>query len=247
MKKEMRNENAVSPTENDVRAAMAEGKKLVVLSEVDDYELCVPEDGFRPVDSFWRKKEKSISALVAVVKMSEPRALPVREAEPHESPAPEMRPETRPEVRPGFFEPPLAAELSPAEPVTEPDVPVLAATVVPVKLRLVPQRYGKYEVPDGIERDEKICIDCGFPYPLGAFYTNTATKDGRQSRCKECDKKRRTEYNRGLHVKVSERDDYVRDGARKQAMEATVPAAAADKPYIYKGVSGGFLIYGFVK
>ncbi len=29
-------------TENDIRAAMAVGKKLVILSEVDGYELCVP-------------------------------------------------------------------------------------------------------------------------------------------------------------------------------------------------------------
>jgi hypothetical protein len=207
------------PTENDVRAAMAEGKKIVVLSEVDGFELCVPEDGFRPRDSFWRRKKEMmepLSALAAVVRMSGLERAAVRESE---SKVTEQSAET-------------AKELA-VEPLS------------PVKLRLIP-RPNKYEVPDTIERDEKICIDCEFPYPLGAFYTNTATKDGRQSRCKECDKKRRTEYNQGLHVKTDAQDEYIREASRKRACEMNGGMGKA-APYVYKGVSGGFLIYGYVR
>jgi hypothetical protein len=220
----------VDLTENDVRAVMAEGKKLVILNEVNGYELCVPEDGSRPVDSFWRKKEKSIDALVAVVKMSRPHGASTSESEPHESEPRET----------------LASE--PRETLASEPRETLASSIepLPVKLRVVPQKYDKYEVPVRLERGEKICIDCQLPYPRDAFYTNSATKDGHQSRCKECDKKRRTEYNRGLHVKASERDDYIREATRKQAMEA-VSVVVADKPYAYEGVSGGFLIFGYVR
>lgn len=214
-------------TENDMRAAMAVGKKLVILSEVGGYELCVPEDGFRPVDSFWRKKEPP--SLVALVRMTEPIST---EELPLDQPV-------IPEPEPAIVEQPEPAVVEP-EPAVEP-------VAEPVKLRLVPQKYDKYEVPNSIERGEKICIDCGFPYPRDAFYTNSSTKDGRQSRCKECDKKRRTEYNQGLHVKASEQDDHERGAARKRASEVVQAAGNKVPPYTYKGVSGGFLIYGFVK
>lgn len=200
----------VSPTENDMRAAMAVGKKLIVLAEADDYELCVPEDGFRPKDSFWRRKETP--SLVAIVRMT-----PSTSTLPEPSPLPVI-------------------QESVTEPVVEPEVE-------PVKLRLV---RDKFEVPEKLERGEKICIDCGLPYPLAAFYTSSSTKDGRQSRCKECDKKRRTEYNQGLHVKASEQDGYEREASRKRASEATSAAGKAAR-YTYKGVSGGFLIHGYVK
>ncbi len=148
-------------------------------------------------------------------------------------------------VQPAALEPVLESEpaIVESEPVIEP--------VMQVKLRLVPKNVPKnvtpkHEVPSTLERGEKICIDCGLPYPLDAFYTKNATKDGRQSRCRECDKKRRTEYNQGLHVKASEQDDRERDAARKRASEATV-SAGKSPPYVYKGISGGFLIYGYVK
>jgi hypothetical protein len=41
---------------NERRAAEAAGKKLIVLSRVDGYELVMPEDGFRMTSAFWRKR-----------------------------------------------------------------------------------------------------------------------------------------------------------------------------------------------
>jgi hypothetical protein len=203
----------VGLTENDTRAAMAVGKKLIVLAEADDYELCVPEDGSRPKDSFWRRKE--VPSLVSIVRMTSSTSSQSEAALPEEPPS--------------------------ALVIPEPAVP--EPVIEPVKLRLV---RDKYEVPDKLERGEKICIDCGFPYPLTGFYTNSSTKDGRQSRCKECDKKRRTEYNQGLHVKASEQDNHERDASRKRASEV-VQASGKAPAYVYKGVSGGFLIHGYVK
>lgn len=37
----------------------------------------------------------------------------------------------------------------------------------------------------------KRCIDCGDTKPLAAFYKHPSSQDGRQSRCKPCDNRRR--------------------------------------------------------
>jgi hypothetical protein len=213
-----------SPTENDMRAAMAVGKKLIVLAEADDYELCVPEDGFRPKDSFWRRKETS--SLVAIVRMtSSASSTSLASSTSSASPISSTSPQSEP----------TPIEAASSEPAIEFEEPV--------KLRLV---RDKFEVPNKLERGEKICVDCGLPYPLAAFYTSSSSKDGRQSRCKECDNKRRAEHNQGLHVRASAQNDFVRETSRKRAAEV---AAAAGKaaPYTYKGATGGFLIFGYVK
>jgi len=221
------------PTENDVRAAMAVGKKVVVLSEVDDYELCVPEDGFRPKDSFWRKRKMDpVSQLVEIVKMSGP---PPVTQEPEVAVVVKLAPSLET----------LESPIESAEQVSEPQPSAVKIKPLSMKLQLLRKDSPSF----GLERGEKICIDCELPYPFDAFYTNSSARDGRQSRCKECDNKRRSEHNQGLHVKVSEKADFVRDASRKRASEVAVTASATAKTagYVYKGISGGFLIYGYVR
>jgi hypothetical protein len=93
-------------------------------------------------------------------------------------------------------------------------------------------------------RLKKLCIACGEPKFLTDFYTSSANKDGRQSRCKACDGRRRAEHQRGEHPKAVTKIDRVRDVSRKLAMEAAPP----ERERAYgNGVSGGFGIYGYVK
>jgi hypothetical protein len=105
------------------------------------------------------------------------------------------------------------------------------------------------------KRPTKICIDCGLPKLLSAFYTSTGTKDGRQSRCKECDGKRRAAHQRGEHPKGDlAKLDHERDVARKRAMEAKRPNKAAEgeggveepERAYGEGVRNGPLIYGYI-
>ena len=214
-------------SENAFRAALAAGKKIVVLAEEGDYELCIPEGGIRPKDSFWRKKKmQTISPLVEIVRMS----------------APSIARESVATSEPESIEP--VVESPKLEPIAE--APEPESLHEPIKLRLL-----RKNAPNtGLERDEKFCIDCELPYPRDAFYTNSSAKDGRQSRCKECDNRRRAEHNQGLHVKASYKVDFDREMARKRALEvvATVPTPGKKAAsYEYKGVSGGFLIYGYVR
>jgi hypothetical protein len=109
-----------------------------------------------------------------------------------------------------------------------------------MKLRLLkkepepePEQEPKSE-PDGKQEPEKICVDCELPLALSSFYTNAASKDGRQSRCKSCDNKRRAEYNHPEDAR-----------ARRPAAEVAGPVERAT--YSYEGISGGFLIYGYVR
>lgn len=240
-------------TENAFRAAMAVGKKIVVLAEEEDYELCIPEGGIRPKDSFWRKKMQTISPLVAIVRMSAPSI--VRESAAKLAPESEMigpvveEPKLEPVVGAPESEP---SHVKIAEPINS------SSRLSPLRSDLARSSQGSIKLrllhknaPNtGLERDEKICIDCELPYPRDAFYTNSSAKDGRQSRCKECDNRRRAEHNQGLHVRASEKADFDREVARKRALEvvASVPAPPGKtSPYVYKGVSGGFLIYGYVR
>jgi hypothetical protein len=187
--------------------------KIVVIDEANGYELCVPENGKRPRDSFWRRKADAgnVAALVTAIKA----ARPAPEPQPDRIDVARLEPELR-----------AAAEPGPEEP--EPEEP------------------------------KKTCIDCGDELALSSFYPNALAKDGRQSRCKPCDKKRRAEYNQGLHVKMSERRAYDLEVARKRALEAQAAAQAKlagdeEAPphsavvYTYKGVRGGPLIFGYVK
>jgi len=120
-------------------------------------------------------------------------------------------------------------------------------------MELVEESSSSPSLPTSSLSELKECIDCSFPFPLAAFYTSTSSKDGRQSRCKGCDRRRRAEHNRGLHVKASDQIDFEREESRKRAMEVV----ALSKPVIegaegvevrpYEGVKGGYLIYGYVR
>lgn len=104
----------------------------------------------------------------------------------------------------------------------------------------------------------KVCIDCEDELSISNFHVSTSSKDGRQPRCKDCDKKRRAAHNRGEHVKVSLRLDYDRIVSRKRAVEAALVSAVAATekgtnpaprmpPYKpHPGVSGGLLISGYI-
>lgn len=225
-------------TENSFRAALAAGKKIVVLAEEGDYELCIPEGGIRPKDSFWRRKRmQTISPLVAIVKMSAPpigRKSVVTPEPVVEMPKLELVAEVLEPVNSSSRLSPLRDDLA-------------GSSQGSIKLRLL----SKNAPNTGLERGEKICIDCELPYSLkDGFYVNSSAKDGRQSRCKECDNKRRAEHNQGLHVKASEKADFDLEISRKRALEAVATVSGSEKkaaPYEYKGVSGGFLIYGYVR
>jgi hypothetical protein len=94
----------------------------------------------------------------------------------------------------------------------------------------------------------KTCIDCGFPFPLAAFYTSTSSTDGRQPRCKGCDKKHKDESGQSLRAKAAAI-------ARRDADEKEPIETASEKPaapvtnakYVYEGVRDGYLIYGYIR
>lgn len=221
--------------ETDPAVASAE-VKLIVIDEANGYELCVPEDGQRPRDSFWRKKAQpsGVAALVAAIKVTPP--------------------------------------ASPAKPLVEIAAEEPATPLIPIRIDVARLESELLRVGEAEEKEEpapkKVCIDCEDPFPLAGFYPNALAKDGCQSRCKSCDKKRRAEYNQGLHPRASEKQDRDRDAARKRAMKAQ--SKQADPPvgedgeraapphsmvvpiisrgaYIYEGVRGGPLISGYVK
>ena len=166
-------------------------------------------------------------ALVAMIRTSRP-ALAVVPTEQAAGPAPQAE---------QAAETPSPLPTMATPPVSEPVEPAPSA-----RLRIV--KKDRFEPPASLERGEKICIDCGLPYPLAAFYTSTSSRDGRQSRCKECDNKRRTEHNQGLHMRPEVQQASEQKVARKLAMTSS---PTAGKPYSYEGVRGGFLIYGYVK
>lgn len=73
--------------------------------------------------------------------------------------------------------------------------------------------------------ETKICVACKEPLPLEAFYASRASLDGRQSRCKSCD---------GLRDK-------------NKLARASLESSGPPKPYVYKGVTGGPLLWGYVR
>lgn len=83
-----------------------------------------------------------------------------------------------------------------------------------------------------LETEMKRCVDCNEPFALEAFYKCAASKDGRQSRCIVCDRKRRA--------------------ARRLAQSGAIPveeepAVSADTTKPYQGISGGLLLFGYVR
>ena len=85
-----------------------------------------------------------------------------------------------------------------------------------------------------LEAGMKRCVDCDEPLVLEAFYKCAASKDGRQSRCIICDRKRRA----ARRVAASA-------AAPVEEEIAAAPDTEAGKPY--RGISGGLLLYGYVR
>ena len=109
----------------------------------------------------------------------------------------------------------------------------------------------------------KTCIDCGFPFPLAAFYTSTSSIDGRQPRCKGCDRRRKEISGQTLRAKAAaiarknlEEREQFEDGEdyetgvfeKSKAREKSETASLVKSIlYAYEGVKDGYLIYGYVR
>jgi hypothetical protein len=64
----------------------------------------------------------------------------------------------------------------------------------------------------------KTCSRCGIAQPFTNFYRHSRTRDGRQSHCKDCDRKRyREDPERRAQVKASKRRRHLEDSAAMQA------------------------------
>jgi hypothetical protein len=87
---------------------------------------------------------------------------------------------------------------------------------------------------------QKRCFDCRLELPSASFYTNRASRDGLQSRCRACDSEHRRA--RSEIVVVSSRLDAARERARRRALFVAPPARVRsldDAPV------GGLLLAGY--
>lgn len=63
----------------------------------------------------------------------------------------------------------------------------------------------------------KTCSQCGIPKDIGEFYRHKSSTDGRQSHCKECDRKRSGGRFRMAYADRSRNsNEYVRPPARQK-------------------------------
>jgi hypothetical protein len=114
---------------------------------------------------------------------------------------------------------------------------------------LAPSPLGSLFLDPDNSEPVKICLDCQEALPVSAFYTHVSAKGGRQARCKECDRKRRAVV--PLHGIQGERiakklsPTALALANEKAAAEELAAKAAKRVPYV--GVTGGYLLWGYVK
>jgi hypothetical protein len=95
----------------------------------------------------------------------------------------------------------------------------------------------------------KICLDCQEALPVSAFYTHATAKGGRQARCKECDRKRRavvpTHGIEGERMARKLSPTALALANEKAANDELAAKAKERAPYV--GITGGYLLWGYVK